>query len=108
MQEQTGTVPPALERRPILTQRQQWLAEEFSALSRDRRYTAGGPAPLHTGAIRAYYDAFQLHDFDFDDFYAWMVRIDSIWLSEVTKRQDKELKSSEAKSKSLPPSATPR
>ena len=102
MQETQGITPPALERRPKLTAWQSWLISEFSCLSRDRRYTDSGPCFLHTGAIKQYYDAFELHYFDFDDFYSWMTLIDGIWLDEVAKKREREQKASESKAKSTP------
>ena len=97
-----GINPPALDRKPELTFRQAWLAGEFQRLSRDRRYTDNGPLPLDTGSIRTYYLAFQLHDFEFDDFYMWMTSIDDMWLSEVTAKREKEQAAAQNKAKSSP------
>lgn len=103
MQEQQGITPPALERRPELDRHLSWVVSEFLKLSRDRGYTDGGPLPLTTGVIRTYYDAFQMHDFDFDDFHEKMVAVDDIWLAEVTAKREKERAAQEAKSKASPP-----
>ena len=103
MQEQQGITPPALERRPVLDRHLSWVVSEFRKLSRDRGYTDGGPLPLTTGVIRTYYDAFQMHDFDFDDFHEKMVVIDDIWLAEVTAKREKEHKAKEAQAKKAPP-----
>ena len=103
MEEQQGITPPALERRPKLDRYQTWLVEEFRNLSRDRPYTDNGPLPLSTGIIRTYYDAFQMQDFDFDDFHLKMTMVDDIWLAEVTARREKERAAQEAKSKKAPP-----
>ena len=102
MQEQQGITPPALERRPELTRYQQWLVGEFGRLSRDRRYTDNGPMPLDTGTIRTYYQAFQMDDFDFDNFYLWMTTIDDIWLSEVAAKRKKEQAAEKTKPKKPP------
>ena len=103
MQEQQGITPPALERRPELDRHLSWVVSEFRKLSRDRGYTDGGPLPLTTGVIRTYYDAFQMHDFDFDDFHEKMVAVDDIWLVEVTAKREKEHKAREAQAKKAPP-----
>lgn len=103
MQETQGITPPALERRPELDGHQTWVVSEFRKLSRDRGYTEGGPLPLSTGVIRTYFDAFQMHDFDFDDFHEQMTTVDDIWLAEVTARREKERAAQEAKSKTPPP-----
>lgn len=92
MEEEQGITPPALERRPKLDGYQTWLKEEFSKLSRDRRYNESGPLPLSTGDIRTYYDAFQMHDFEFDNFHLWMTTIDDIWLEQVTIKRKKAQK----------------
>ena len=103
MQETQGITPPALERRPNLDRRLSWVVSEFRKLSRDRGYTDGGPLPLTTGVIRTYYDAFQMHDFDFDDFHEKMVAIDDIWVAEVTAKREKEHTAKEAQVKKAPP-----
>lgn len=103
MEEQQGITPPALERLPTLDRHQAWVVSEFRKLSRDRSYTDGGPLPLTTGVIRTYYDAFQMHDFDFDDFHEQMTTVDDIWLAEVTAKREKERAAQEAKTKKPPP-----
>lgn len=100
--EKQGVPPPALEKKPELTLYQTWLVTEFGQLSRDRRYTDGGPLPLHTGAIHKYYEAFKMQDIGFENFYAWMTTIDSIWLDQVAKRRKKEQGASPQKGKPPP------
>lgn len=100
LQEQSGITPPALDRKPELDKYQRWLFEEFRKLSRDRGYTEAGPMALTTGIIRTHYDAFKLHDFDFDDFHLRMTTIDDGWLEQVTLKRKKELDSSKSKAKS--------
>ena len=102
LQEEQGITPPALERKPELTDSQAWRVTEFGKLSRDRRYTESGPMPLDTGTIRTYFDAFKLHDFGFDWFYFWMVTLDDIWLDEVAKKRKKEQAAKKAPAKPRP------
>lgn len=103
MEEQQGITPPALARKPVLDKFQTWVAEEFSKLSRDRAYTESGPQPLSTGIIRTYYDAFEMHYYNFDSFYFWMTTVDDIWLEQVTARREKALKSKTSSHSSVPP-----
>ena len=103
MKEEQGVTPPALVDRPELTVFQTWLVNEFGRLSRDRRYTESGPMPLHTGAIKQYYDAFSLEPLDFETFYDWMTRIDGIWLDQVAERRKKEQAAAKAKAKASRP-----
>ena len=108
MQEEQGTPPPALERRPQLSRYQYWLSEEFTKLSRDRSYTEAGPMALSTGIIRTYYDAFDMGYYDFDNFHLWMTRIDDIWLERVTEKREKDLASKKSRPGNAPPKANPR
>lgn len=56
--------------------------------------------PLHTGAIRDYYEAFDLSCFSFDTFYEWMTLVDGIWLEQVSERSKNEREKAKARSKS--------
>lgn len=86
-QEASGIQPIALRDKPLLSRTQAYYATCFAEVSRDRRYTEGGPLPLSTGEIRTYWEAFSLPDFD--DFYHWMTGIDRIWMAEVSKNSKK-------------------
>ncbi len=54
---------------------------------------------LSTGVIRTYYDAFDMHYYDFDNFHFWMTKIDDIWLAEVATKREKALAATKTKSK---------
>lgn len=87
MAEETGIVPKALLNRPKLDSRWTFSKEVFDELSGSRRYTPNGPANIPISEYDRYAAGYGLKGQMWIDTWEDISTIDSIWLSELSKRE---------------------
>lgn len=87
MQEQTGIVPKALENRPILAERWIYPKSVFDELTGSRRFTMNGPANIPISEYDVYARGYEFTRKEWQEVWEDISLIDSIWLSEIAKKQ---------------------
>jgi len=87
IQERDGIVPKALESRPILNDRWVYSKSVFDELSGSRRFTMNGPANIPISEYDVYARGYGFSRLEWASVWEDVSIIDSIWLSEIAKKQ---------------------
>lgn len=77
---------PALDSRPQLPDKLQWIYTQYSSLTRERVYAHDTPLPLRLSDIDLYWSRFIR--FDYEDFYDQIVLIDNVYLKRIGDRRE--------------------
>lgn len=89
---ETGMVPKPLQDRPTLKQRWEFPKQVFDALTGSRRYTTGGAANIPISEYAVYAKAYGFSPQDWRDVWEDLAIIDTVWLTETTKKREKTKK----------------